>query len=278
MKIFRHLFRFYINGSIHLGLSCLALFCITQQQLFFSLPFSLALFVFLGTVFAYNFVKYESLIRRRKNAIRKELKVIVGFSVVVFCGLLYYCFQLRFQTQLGGFFIVVLTLLYTLPFFPNRSNARNWKGIKIYIVSLCWTLATVFLPALEGDFSLDVMVFVYGLQRFLLVFVLILIFEIVDLKNDDPLLQTVPQQIGVKNTKIVGFALLVLFCVLELVNINGNFNYNIEFLKLKLNFGIAIVIAIALAFANEKRSKYYTSFWVESVPIVWWLFIYITIQ
>ncbi len=106
MKIFRHLFRFYINGSIHVSLSCLALFCITQQQLFFSSPFSLALFVFLGTVFAYNFVKYESLIRRRKNAIRKELKAIVGFSMVVFCGLLYYCLQLRFQTQLGGFFIV----------------------------------------------------------------------------------------------------------------------------------------------------------------------------
>ena len=77
MKIFRHLFRFYINGSIHVSLSCLALFCITQQQLFFSSTFSLALFVFLGTVFAYNFVKYESLIRRRKNAIRKELKAIV---------------------------------------------------------------------------------------------------------------------------------------------------------------------------------------------------------
>ena len=235
MKIFRHLFRFYINGSIHVSLSCLALFCITQQQLFFSFPFSLALFVFLGTVFAYNFVKYESLIRRRKNAIRKELKAIVGFSGLIFLGLLYYCLQLRFQTQLGGFFIVVLTLLYTLPFF---------------IVSLCWTLATVFLPALEGDFTLDFMVFVYGLQRFLLVFVLILIFEIVDLKDDDPLLQTVPQQIGVERTKKLGLGLLVLFLALDFLN--GNFSL--------LSLFFILVTALFLAFANEKRSKYYTSF------------------
>jgi len=34
---------------------------------------------------------------------------------------------------------------------------------------------------------------------------------------------------------------------------------------------IAVITALFLAFANEKRSKYYTSFWVESVPIVWWL-------
>ena len=257
MKIFRHLFRFYINGSIHVSLSCLALFCITQQQLFFSSPFSLSLFVFLATVFAYNFVKYESLIRRRKNAIRKELKAIVGFSGLIFLGLLYCFLQLSWRTQLGGFFIVALTLLYALPFFPNRSNARNWKGIKIYIVSLCWTLATVFLPALEGDFTLDFMVFVYGLQRFLLVFVLILIFEIVDLKDDDPLLQTVPQQIGVERTKKLGFGLLVLFLALDFWN--GNFSL--------LSLFFILVTALFLAFANEYRSKYYTLFWVEAIPI-----------
>lgn len=221
----------------------------------------MALFVFLGTIFAYNFVKYESLIRRRKNAIRSELKVIVGFSVLIFLVLLYYCFQLRIQTQFGVLFIVVLTLLYALPFFPNRSNARNWKGIKIYIVSLCWTLATVFLPALEGDFSLDGIVFVYGLQRFLLVFVLILIFEIVDLKNDDPLLQTVPQQIGVDRTKKLGFGLLVLFLALDFWN--GNFSLRSLF--------FILVTAFFLAFANEKRSRYYTLFWVEAIPIFWWM-------
>jgi hypothetical protein len=34
---------------------------------------------------------------------------------------------------------------------------------------------------------------------------------------------------------------------------------------------LTFAIAVALAFANEKRSKYYTSFWVESIPVVWWL-------
>jgi len=261
MKIFRQLFNFYIKGSLHVGLSCLALFCITQQQLFFPSSFALALFVFLGTILAYNFVKYEFLVRVRKTQIRKELKIIVGFSGLIFLGMLYCLFQLQWRTQLVAFFVVILTFLYALPFFPNRSNARNWKGIKIYIVSLCWTLATVFLPVLEGDFSLDVFVLLYGLQRFLLVFVLILIFEIVDLKNDDPLLQTVPQHIGLERTKKLGFGLLVLFLALDFWN--GNFSL--------LSLFFILVTAFFLAFAHEKRSHYYTIFWVEAIPVFWWI-------
>jgi hypothetical protein len=99
----------------------------------------------------------------------------------------------------------------------------------------------------------------------LLIFSLILIFEIKDLKNDDPHLKTVPQQIGVKNTKTLGFVLLVIFFGL------GFLNSNFEFLDLLMNLLIAIIIGFFLFFCNEYRSKYYTDFWVESIPIVWWL-------
>lgn len=257
MKIFRQLFYFYIKGSIHVALSCLTLLLITQQQLFFFTSFSLNAFVFFSTLLAYNFVKYESLVRAKKVKFRNELKAILLFSGLVFIGTIYYFFQLQSSTQLGVFFIVALTLLYALPFFPNQSNARNWKGIKIYIVSLCWTLATVVLPALEGGFSLDSLVLIYGLQRFILVFVLIIIFEIVDLKNDDPLLQTVPQQIGVWPTKKLGFGLLLLFLALDFLN--GNFSF--------ISVFFVLVTALFLAFATKNRSRLYTMFWVEAIPI-----------
>jgi hypothetical protein len=92
-----------------------------------------------------------------------------------------------------------------------------------------------------------------------------LIFEIIDLQYDDPHLQTVPQQIGVKNTKIIGLLLLVLFMLLEFLTTKvAN-----EILILKL--GIALTTSLFLVFANENKSKYYSSFWAESIPIVWWL-------
>jgi hypothetical protein len=103
------------------------------------------------------------------------------------------------------------------------------------------------------------------MQRFVFVFVLVLIFEIIDLRQDDPHLQTVPQKIGVKNTKIIGVLLMIVFVLLEFFD--SNFKQEILLLKL----GIAITTSLFLLFANEKKSKYYSSFWVESIPIFWWV-------
>jgi hypothetical protein len=96
---------------------------------------------------------------------------------------------------------------------------------------------------------------------------LILIFEIKDLKNDDPHLKTVPQQIGVTKTKNLGLILLILFIGIGFFN--GNINN--QYLESLLNSVIVIVIGFFLFFSNENRSKYFTDFWVESIPIVWWL-------
>ncbi|WP_348810393.1 hypothetical protein [Flavobacterium maritimum] len=273
MRIFKQILNFYINGSIHVGLSCYALVRMTQHM--FHIPFdeSVANFAFFGTIVGYNFVKYDALARAKKLQMRAELKVIIAFS---FCALLlvgYYFFQLQKITQTVSVAFLSITLLYTLPFFPNKKNARNWAGVKIYIVALCWVGVTVVLPVLNAEVAITSDFYLKCIQRFILIFVLVLIFEIIDLKNDDPHLQTVPQQIGVKRTKQLGYILLLIFCGLEFFNsnINGNINFQSVQVQLLLIFVIAVIIALVLLFANEKRSKYYTSFWAESIPIVWWL-------
>lgn len=278
MKVLKSILQFYINSSIHVGLSCFALVQITQKVFQISQQNEVGYFAFWGTVVGYNFVKYEELARAKKIKMRKQLRWITLFTFGAFIMVGYYFFKLERITQIVAVVFLGLTLLYTLPFFPNKKNARNWAGVKIYIVAFCWVGATVFLPLLNADMAFNANIGILSLQRFVLIFVLILIFEIIDLRFDNPNLRTVPQQIGMKKTKILGFSLLFLFCGLEIFNINSNFNIQFMKLKLDLDIAIAIVITLFLAFANEKRSKYYTSFWVESVPIVWWLFIYITIQ
>jgi hypothetical protein len=81
-------------------------------------------------------------------------------------------------------------VIYT-SFFPNRRNARNWAGVKIYIVALCWV---VVLPVVNAHF-VRARFLSKMCSTFYIGFVLILIFEILDLAND-PHLHTVPQQIG----------------------------------------------------------------------------------
>ena len=265
MTNFKRILDFYIDSSIHVAFSCYALVQMTGFMFHISDIQPIAFFAFFGTIVGYNFVKYDALARAKKQQMRKELKAISVLSLISSVAVGYYFFQLQTITQIVAILFLGLIVLYTLPFFPNRKNARNWAGVKIYIVALCWVGVTVVLPILNAKMDLEIDFIAIAIQRFLLVFVLVLIFEIIDLQNDDPHLQTVPQQIGVKRTKILGILLLIPFYFLEFLK--SNFDEK----QLIVNLILVALISLFLLFANEKRSKYYTSFWVESVPIIWWL-------
>jgi hypothetical protein len=86
-------------------------------------------------------------------------------------------------------------------------------------------------------------------------------FEILDSKTDDDSMKTLPQRFGIFKTKLLGIVLLLPFMMLE-------------FFKEKMEittFVIAIITALFIVFTTFKRDKYYTSFWLESVPILWWM-------
>jgi hypothetical protein len=267
MVSFKQIFDFYLRSSIHVAFSVYALVRMTHFMFHIPADEPMANFAFLGTIVGYNFVKYDALARAKKREMRNELKLITLLSFISLVGVGYYFFQLELITQIVSVVVLVLTLLYTLPFFPNRKNARNWAGVKIYIVALCWVGVTLVLPLLNAHVPLGFDFFLKCIQRFILVFVLILIFEILDLTNDDPHLKTVPQQIGVSRTKIVGLLLLLPFYFLELLKNN----FIVE--QLIVNGVLFVVLSLFLAFANENRSRYFTSFWVESIPIFWWLMV-----
>jgi hypothetical protein len=267
MKFLKQILDFYLNSSIHVALSCCALVCVTFHVFHIQYDEAMALFVFFGTIVGYNFVKYDALVRVKRNPVGTQLKLIAVLSFISVILVGYYFFHLKRITQIVSFGIFAITALYTLPFFPNRKNARNWAGVKIYIVALCWVGATLVLPLINAEIPFTSDFFIKCLQRFILVFVLILVFEIIDLANDDPHLQTVPQTIGVKRTKILGFLLLIPFWGLEVFI--STFNYHDAF----INLIMVVILMLFIAFATPNRSKYYTSFWVESVPVFWWLMI-----
>ena len=269
MQIFKRLFDFYINSSIHVALSVYVLAKMTQFIFHIADDSAVCYFAFFGTIVGYNFVKYDALARTKKMRMSNQVKAFAVLSFLSFLATVYYFFKLQLVTQGIAAFFLLLTLLYTLPFFPNKGNARNWAGVKIYIVTLCWVGVTLFLPVINSGITLTIDVLLVAVQRFILVFVLILIFEIIDLENDDPHLLTVPQEIGVNQTKIIGSTLLFIFMILEFLDTN----FRQQALLLKA--GIALTVFLFLLFANEKRSKYYTSFWVESIPILWWILLLI---
>lgn len=258
----RAVFRFYIHGSIHVAFAVLSLLLITLQV--FRLPFDapMAAFAFFGTISGYNFVKYESHFRTRKF-ISGEIKAIAVLSFISLLAAAYSFVLLHRITQLTALIFFGLTLLYTVPFFPNKKNMRNWTGIKIYMVALCWAGITTLLPLQNAGISVSGDVMLKLAQRFLLVIILILIFEIIDSKDDDPQLMTVPQKIGVANTKRLNILLLIIFFCLEFFKSAPYPRH------LWINIVLVFTTAVFTVFATPTRSKYYTLFWVESIPIFW---------
>jgi len=266
MLLLKKIFDFYLNASIHVAVATAAL---VQMTFYFCrLPFdaTVTAFVFFGTVFSYNFIKYASFVAKQKT-FSLSLKSIIFFSILSLIITVYCFFCLELKTQLVSVLFGVLCVLYVIPVTKSKTNLRNFAGIKIYIVSLCWAGVTTLIPIINADLPIEIDVIYKFLQRFLLTLILILIFEINDLKYDDARLRTVPQTIGVTKTKLFIYCLLIPFFFLEFLKVNYYPNQWI------INLILVITITFFTYFASSKRSKYYTLFWVESVPIFWLLLI-----
>jgi hypothetical protein len=95
-------------------------------------------------------------------------------------------------------------------------------------------------------------------------------FEIRDLSYDDLNLSTIPQSIGVKNTKYLGFCFLIIIAILELLIQNHLIQYKIIFLL------ILIITAYMLSISNLKRQLNFTALWVEGIPILWGFLLWIS--
>ena len=262
MTLLKRLFNLYIYGSMHVAMSVLALVLMTNHM--FNIPFNwaVAVFAYCGTMFSYNFMKYDGLFRVKKTA-SNRVKLIVALSTVALIAAGISFFYLERISQITSVLFFGLTALYTVPFFPHTKSLRNWSGIKIYIVALCWAGITTLLPLVNAGYDLTADVYIKFSQRFLLVLILILIFEVIDLKEDDPHLKTIPQQVGVWNTKWLNLFLLVPFYFLEF------FKSHTDHSQLMVNIILVFVTGMFTIFATPERSKHYTLFWVEAIPIFW---------
>ena len=252
MKFLKLILDFYINTSIHVAVAVFSLVQITKLQLNISTNLSLDYFIFFGTIFGYNFLKYFQVFFNRIFTFKKNSGIFF-ISLISFFGMIFYFFRLSSNIEIEFLKIGLLILIY--PFI------RKYGFLKMIFVSFCLTLITVYTVNLG-----NLVYWFYLIQRFLIIFCLLIPLEICDLEIDSRTIITLPSIIGIQNLKNLGYCLLSLFSFLI---IRFSFCHSI-------NIVIAIVSAIAIFLSNEKRSKYFTNFWVESLPVFWSIFIFYT--
>lgn len=275
MKVFKQLLNFYINSSFHVAFAVVALTWITLLEIHLVLDKNLLFFVFFASVTGYNFVKYFGIARFHHRSLSKWLKAIQILSFFCFGFMCYYVLKLTLETLvfIAGFGVV--TFLYAIPFLPKRfyldskQNLRNIGGLKVYLIALVWTGVTVFLPVINNNYGIDADIILTAIQRWIFIIVLMLPFEIRDLSYDSLKLATIPQKIGVQQTKIMGMILLGVFYVLEF------FKDSMASGSFLVMFLITAVTLFFVKHAEIKQGRYYCAFWVEGLPILWLLLLLI---
>ena len=271
MAFLKHLFDFYINASIHVALSVYAITRITE--IYFNLPYdhNLDAFIFFGTITGYNFIKYAGVAKFYHMSLTKSMRLIQIFSFICFCLLVYFGWQIPMKTLLYFSPLGLLTVLYIVPFLGGfQKNLREVSYLKIFIVAGVWAGVTSTVPLLANGNEFDSTLILHFAQRTLFVLALILPFEIRDVQLDLEDIRTLPQKIGINQTKRFGFALLLFTLTLEFLITDVKELKNATLL-------ICFLLLMLLMRAKEEQSKYYSSFLVESLPILWWgiLFIFL---
>ena len=263
MRVFTRFFESYIKYNFHVGLTVWSLTQITALDYGLNLRFNHHFIFFMAPFLGYNFIKYHPLFWKASLINSFRLKFLLVFFLLWILILGGVIFFLTLTSQLLFFFTLLLGLLYSFPLPGFKINFRGLKGLKIHLVALSWILMTVFLPLTFEGKSLREFSLMYAFQRYLFVIAATLPFEIRDLKLDHPNLSTWPQRWGVKNTKIFGFILLIFFLFLEAL---FSFSSSYEIILI-----IAILLMAFILMSKKEQSKYFSSFWVEGIPILWLL-------
>ena len=269
MELLKRLFNFYLNSSIHVALSAFALTWVTLIEYDLEYQKNMLYFVFFASITGYNFVKYFGLAKFHHRSLANWLKVIQLFSLIAFLLMSYYFLLLKLSSMLYVIALAIITFLYAIPLIPRKyvldeqQKLRDIGGLKVYVIALVWMLTTVILPLIENDKSLNTDALITSMQRFCFIIVLMLPFEIRDLNYDSLKLSTIPQKIGVKRTKICGVLLLMVFMMLEF------FKDELSTITVVSTLIIVFVTLLFLIFSHKNQSKYYSAFFVESLPVVW---------
>lgn len=262
MKFIRAIFRFYIQSSMHVALAVTSLAAVTLLE--FGLPLNLNLlgFLFFGAIVGYNFVKYTGVSNLHHLEITPDLMIIRGFSILAFLGLSYFAFLMPVTVIFYAAGFGVLTVLYAFPFIRGR-NLRTLRGLKVFIIALVWSGFSVILPIVHNGSDFGLKLLYQGIEIFSYVIVLMIPFEIRDLKYDEPELETLPQKLGIRKSKWLGTDLLGVVIFMSFMQELQNFTH------LTIAIIIAVISLIFIWNAKEEQGPYYTSFWVEGIPILW---------
>lgn len=271
MRLSKKIVDFYIFSNIHVALAGFSMTKITLIN--FGITSNLTpLFVAFSILISYNFIRFYEIKNNRLIWFKdwffiniKGILLLIFLSILGLATILFFT-DFNLKSLLILFPFAFMTFFYAIPLFKIGKlevSFRNFPMVKIFSIVLSWAGISVFFPLYEADFQFNSAVYIEFMQRIFILLAITIPFDIRDVKADSKTLKTLPQIMGINPSKVFGILLLFGFVLLEIFK--ENFTY-IGFLIVLI---ISIITGLLLLFSSPKRSRFYTSFWVESVPVIW---------
>lgn len=266
MSLIEKWFSFYVFGNVHVGL---AAWCLTKitMNVFEVENDSLAYFVFFSTIMAYNFiraVRLDSINSMIGNWIRSNRIGLIILNGLCLLGVIYLSLSFNFMDFLFLVPFFLLSLFYVLPLSSKISGFRQIPGLKLIIIAFTWASVSVLFPLIALNLLESEDVWIVFIQRLLFIIAITIPFDIRDVRLDLPDLKTLPQLVGVGNSKGLAILFIVVFEGLEYYRVSD----------LGTSFWVTSIISvISVVFifgARDRQNRFYSSFWVESIPILWY--------
>lgn len=181
------------------------------------LPISrLHVLIFGGTLLIYNTPRlvpkpYGKIRKSRKHFEWYLLFFTIGLISVIYCSYSLPATVLKLLSVLAA-----ISFAYYLPLLPfeHKRRLRDFGWLKIFVLTIIWTMVTCILPIiyynntpLNYPFEIS--------ERLLFIFTLCIVFDIRDIKTDiGNNIRTLPGRIGLSNSYILINSALLLFTII----------------------------------------------------------------
>ena len=250
-------FSVYIKSNIHVSV-CLIFYSLTisfKNDILLTNTYIFMMFLFVFG--AYNFIKFnENKFTNENTQFSKKLMFLYIVFFIFFSIVLFYFFGII--EQIIFLALSIITVLYSVPVFRKSSMRKNIV-FKLFAVPICWATLIVFFPFFY-EMELWKLIY-YFIIIFLIIFAQMIPFEIRDFESDKKHLKNIINIYGINNVKRFGYCCLILVLLLSLL-----MNKNLIDVDLLI---VLITLGILIKKATKKQKLYYSSFFVESLPIFW---------
>lgn len=213
------------------------------------------------------------LIGIRLGWIIRNRKRLFFASVLGLLSSLYFILQLSVNVFLMIIPLALFSILYVIPFLPQKKAIRDLPFAKIFVISLVWSVVMVAIPVVNHSgfgMLLENKFLMLLVEQFIFILAITLPFDVRDLRYDlESNIKTIPTLIGVKNTITLSHGLLIVVVVLKWIQ----YYY---FQQLELNQLIATAVTIFLsgfiiAFTSTRRAELFFSGFVDGTMIIMYL-------